>query len=367
MTGRPPTTSDDDVRADDASAPSSPQRALSVAMARFRRSGSPAEQILETMTAWRAPVRIALASVITVTVAVAFTLAVSSAERDDESTSALGAGAVEGDDTAPAGPGTAVGDAEGDGQTDTTDARVFDNPPVTGDRPQGGVGGSTVVGESGASASAPPTGVTVTTPPTDGASVPVPDDPTTGPTAPTTAATAPTTAPGATSATTAPTTTEAPTTTTTAPTTTTTVDDGSSTTSATGPPIVVRVEAESGTLLGAATARSDHEGHSGTGFVGDIFTEGSGVTLTVTAPQGGATPFMVRYAAGNNGPADLRTLTVVVNGEPATTAQMAVTASWSDWAVVGGEVDLVEGDNVISLLWAPGDTGWVNLDYIQLN
>lgn len=318
------------------------------------------------MIAWRAPVRIGLASVITVTVAVAFTLAVSSAERDAETASRLQAGPVGPADGSPAGPGTAADPAAGD-DAETTEGRVFENPPITGERPIGGVGGSTVVGESGASAAAPPDSPTTTTTPA-GDSV-APSTTAVGPGTPPTIATTSTTA--------APTTTVLPTTTTTIPTTTestttttsstTTTAEPGTTTSLITPPTVVRVEAESGTLLGTATSRSDHEGHSGSGFVGDIFTEGSGVTLTVTAPEGGATPFTVRYAAGNNGPADLRTLTVVVNGVTVTTAQMAVTASWSDWAVVGGEVELVEGDNVISLLWAPGDTGWVNLDYIQLN
>ncbi len=338
-------------------------------MARFRRSGSPAEQLLETMIAWRAPVRIGLAAAITITVAAAFTLAVSNAERDGETASILGAGTIDADGDEPAGPGTGPGDANTNG-SDTTDARVFDNPPVTGDRPQGGVGGSTVVGQSGASASDPPVSETPDPTPTARAgastSAPTTSAPVVGP------LTTPTTAPsttGSPTVTTAPTTTviETTTTTTAAPTTTTTSEPATSSSSVPAPPVVVRVEAESGTLLGTAAARSDHDGFSGTGFVGDIFTEGSGVTLTVNAPAAGSTPFTVRYAAGNNGPEGLRTLTVLVNGFSATTAQMAVTPSWSDWSVVAGELNLVEGDNTISLLWSTGDTGWVNLDYIQLN
>ncbi len=128
-----------------------------------------------------------------------------------------------------------------------------------------------------------------------------------------------------------------------------------------------RFEVEDGALLGTAAARADHDGHSGSGFVGDLITEGSGVAVTVTATEAGPTPFTVRYAAGSNGPADGRTLTVYVNGDQATRAEMALTDDWSTWDVVVGELDLIAGDNVITLVWDPGDTGWVNLDYVQLN
>lgn len=144
--------------------------------------------------------------------------------------------------------------------------------------------------------------------------------------------------------------------------TTTTETTGSST------PQPVRVEAESGEVHGTAASRDDHAGFSGTGFVGDILTEGSGVTLLIESEKGGLTAFTVRYAAGqDNGPADGRSLTVFVNDERVTRAEMRVTASWSEWDVVVGELPLLPGTNKISLLWADGDTGWVNLDYIQIN
>lgn len=144
--------------------------------------------------------------------------------------------------------------------------------------------------------------------------------------------------------------------------TTTTEATGSTT------PQPVRVEAESGELHGTAGARDDHAGYSGKGFVGDILTKGSGVTLLIESEKGGLTAFTVRYAAGlDNGPADGRSLTVFVNDERVTRAEMRVTASWSDWDVVVGELTLEPGTNKISLLWDEGDTGWVNIDYIQIN
>lgn len=129
-----------------------------------------------------------------------------------------------------------------------------------------------------------------------------------------------------------------------------------------------RVEAESGRLHGTAAVRRDHEGFSGSGFVGDLYTRGSGITIRAKSEAGGTTPFTVRYSAGKeSGPAGSRMLTVFVNGDRVIRADMAVTASWSDWDVVVGEVPLEAGLNDITLIWDDDDTGWVNLDYIEIN
>ena len=128
------------------------------------------------------------------------------------------------------------------------------------------------------------------------------------------------------------------------------------------------VEAETGTFLGQAQVRSDHKGFSGSGFVGDIITDGSGVELTVKSETAGQVPFRVRYSAGEvmnkEGP---RTLTVLVNGTRVTSASMALTADWDTWDFVVGELPLVLGSNTITLVWDEGDTGWVNIDYVQIN
>jgi hypothetical protein len=67
---------------------------------------------------------------------------------------------------------------------------------------------------------------------------------------------------------------------------------------------------------------------------------------------------------GKPGP---RTLTVLVNGTRVTSASMALTTDWETWDVVVGQLPLVAGSNTISLVWADGDTGWVNIDYVQIN
>ncbi|MEM7341460.1 MAG: CBM35 domain-containing protein [Actinomycetota bacterium] len=133
------------------------------------------------------------------------------------------------------------------------------------------------------------------------------------------------------------------------------------------PARVVLVEAESGTLLGSAKARDDHEGFTGSGFVGDLLATGSGVDLSIEAPSSGLVPVTIRYAAGNGGPEGTRTITVLVNGKTTIAAEMAVTPSWNDWDIVTGQIELQQGANQITLMVADGDTGWVNIDSIQLN
>ncbi|MEL7155146.1 MAG: CBM35 domain-containing protein [Actinomycetota bacterium] len=384
MTGGPATPIPDDPSTADTpdadgppSAPSPPRPSPPVV------TPTVAERLIEEMVAWRASLRIALASVMTITVVGAFWLV---ADPDDGGRDLSVSVRAAGESLAgepPTGPTTAPG-ATPDGRSPTspatTLARARPDGPAGAYRPDGFVEPATTSGRSTAAATEPTTTTTAgadiaapsapidpipatpSTPPTSAAPTAGSDTTSSTPGTPTTAAAPSSSAPSTTTSTSA----VAPTTTIVA-TTTTDPDPAPSSTAPTPEPTTVRVEAETGRLLGTATARADHEGHSGTGFVGDIINEGSGVELTLAAPEAGPTTFTVRYAAGNNGPADLRTLTVLVNGATVTTAQMQVTASWSDWAVVVGELDLLAGDNTITLLWAPGDTGWVNLDYIQIN
>lgn len=121
-------------------------------------------------------------------------------------------------------------------------------------------------------------------------------------------------------------------------------------------------------LHGTAAVRSDHPGFSGEGFVGDIYTKGSGVSVLVTSSRTGMIPLTVGYSAGSeSGPPGSRLLTVYVDGRRIIRADMAVTESWSTWDVVVGKIPLERGRNRITLIWDEDDTGWVNLDYIEIN
>lgn len=153
----------------------------------------------------------------------------------------------------------------------------------------------------------------------------------------------------------------------------TTVAPEATTTTGAIAPAKVRVEAELGVVTGTARVRSDHIGFSGTGFVGDIITPDSSVAITIDSPTGGPTPFSLRYSAGPTTPDGqptpdgLRTLTVLVNGTVVSEAQMRQTPTWDDWDVVTGELALEAGPNVVTILLGPGNTGWANIDYIEIN
>ena len=151
-------------------------------------------------------------------------------------------------------------------------------------------------------------------------------------------------------------------------TTTSSATTSTTTTTSAAPAVTTRIEAESGQMLGTARARSSHKGYSGSGYVGDLINEGSGVTVSVDGRSGGNTPFLIRYSAGtSNGPPGARRMSVLVNGVMVTDAQMQRTKNWKTWSVVTGSLDLASGQNTITIVWQPGDTGWVNLDYIEIN
>jgi len=148
-------------------------------------------------------------------------------------------------------------------------------------------------------------------------------------------------------------------------TTTTTTDDATTDPTA---ETMIKVEAEDGRALRTASAKSDHAGYSGTGYIGEIFLEGGGVTFTVEDHPGGPTPLRIRYAAGDNvDPGGPRSLSLMVNGTTISQVSMPESGAWSDWwDLNAGDIDLAAGTNTITLLWLPGDTGWVNIDYIEL-
>ncbi len=129
----------------------------------------------------------------------------------------------------------------------------------------------------------------------------------------------------------------------------------------------VKLEAESGVLLGDATVANDHAGATGSGYVGDIVAPGRGVTVTAKDMAAGTTTVRIRYAAGNTALASPRRLTLRVNGvDVKGGVTMANTASWTEWKTVSVEIDLKEGDNTVTLILATGDNGVVNIDSFDI-
>lgn len=82
---------------------------------------------------------------------------------------------------------------------------------------------------------------------------------------------------------------------------------------------------------------------------------------------GGPRPFTIRYSAGPaQGAPQLRTLGVIVDGTRLTSAEMAATPTWDDWTVVSGTLELPAGGATITLEVQAGDSGEVNIDYIEV-
>ncbi len=122
-------------------------------------------------------------------------------------------------------------------------------------------------------------------------------------------------------------------------------------------------EAEDAELSGNAKVDTDHQGYSGTGFVGGFWVSDSAVTFTVNAANAGNYSVKLRYSLGFN---DDRTLSIYVNGKKIKQVDFFSLKSWDKWADRYDNVFLKEGDNTIMYKYDDGDTGNVNLDYITI-
>lgn len=132
------------------------------------------------------------------------------------------------------------------------------------------------------------------------------------------------------------------------------------------PPAPVRTEAEAAAVLGGATVATERIGFSGTGYVTALDSAGDGVSFTVTS-AGGETPFAIGYSAGPiDGAPALRTASILVDGDRKTSAQMDATPTFDDWTIVAGTLDLPAGQSTITIEVQAGDSGQVNIDYIEV-
>ncbi|MDO6695321.1 CBM35 domain-containing protein [Aliiglaciecola sp. 3_MG-2023] len=125
-------------------------------------------------------------------------------------------------------------------------------------------------------------------------------------------------------------------------------------------------EAEDAAMLGSAKAQDEHSGYSGTGFAAQILNQGDGVEFNLNVGVSGQYLIDMRYAMGTFGPSGDRTLSVYVNGSEQTEATFQTTVEWNVWANTQHLVTLQEGQNTLSYRFDSDDTGFVNIDYIQL-
>jgi RHS repeat-associated protein len=103
-------------------------------------------------------------------------------------------------------------------------------------------------------------------------------------------------------------------------------------------------------------------GYSGIGFVGYLNVTNRAITFTVKVPAAGYYTLNERYAAANQGQMGL-----YVNSTSQRTSSVVfpATGAWDKWATHATKVALQAGDNTIMYRVDTGDSGSVNLDYLE--
>jgi hypothetical protein len=148
--------------------------------------------------------------------------------------------------------------------------------------------------------------------------------------------------------------------------TATTGATGSTSSSSSVPAEATVRQTEDGDLIAPAAVRNQHDGFSGSGYVGELITSGAGVTVKVESTGDGTIGYTIRYATPPQGPEGDRTLTLSVNGTAVETVVFPPTSDVTSWATVSGTVTLAEGPVDLTLAVGEDDTGWVNIDYVSL-
>ena len=118
-------------------------------------------------------------------------------------------------------------------------------------------------------------------------------------------------------------------------------------------------QGESATLAGGTIAAHDNAGYTGSGYA-DFAGNGSSATFTV-AGNGSQQTLTFRYA---NGSKVNRPLSVSVNGTVVGSVTFAPTGSWTTWATLTLNVNLLNGNNSIKLTVTGSDGP--NLDWLSV-
>ncbi len=124
-------------------------------------------------------------------------------------------------------------------------------------------------------------------------------------------------------------------------------------------------EAEDADKTGNAKVDSDHQGYSGTGFVGGLWISESSITYNVKVDNAGSYSIKSRYSLGFNDAID-RNLTLYVNGIKIKKINFINLLNWDKWSDRYDNVFLKEGNNTITYRYDDGDSGNINLDYITV-
>ncbi|MGI9615574.1 MAG: CBM35 domain-containing protein [Acidimicrobiales bacterium] len=317
------------------------------------------ERIVDAVQRWRSPLGLGLAALITIGVVVVYERSTGSDQIATDASGGEGrsafASATDFDETddeiaveSTSGPQQDV-DSAVDEITPSTADTESGNGPNTGSSTTTGPASPTTAGTPDDAAS-PTTPTTPATPSSAGSPAP-----TTRPTAPTDPQTSSPSSSAPASAPSIPT-----------PPTTATPPASSTTTAPPDPPAPVRTEAEAAAVLGGASVATERSGFSGTGYVTGLDSAGDGVSFTVTS-AGGETPFAIGYSAGPvDGAPALRTASILVDGDRKTSAQMDETPTFDDWTIVAGTLDLPAGQSTITIEVQAGESGQINIDYVEV-
>ncbi|MDR0292837.1 MAG: carbohydrate-binding protein [Oscillospiraceae bacterium] len=130
-------------------------------------------------------------------------------------------------------------------------------------------------------------------------------------------------------------------------------------------PSVALYEAESAALHNGTSRATDHWFYSGSGFAEGLQAAGAEVEFRdIAVPGAGTYEVSLRYANGNNA---ARTLNVYVNGAFYTQASLpGLGSNWNTWGTWTQNMSLRQGQNTISFKFDSGNSGFVNIDSLEV-
>lgn len=133
-----------------------------------------------------------------------------------------------------------------------------------------------------------------------------------------------------------------------------------------GCPAPGHLEAEDAVNTGGVKTNVNHTGYSGRAFLDGLWAQGAASSFTLHRTSSAPAPaaITVRYANANG---DTRTMTLSVDGHPLRQVSFPkVSDSWDAWGTVTfADVPLTGRDPVVTLSYAPGDSGSINLDWLS--
>lgn len=129
-------------------------------------------------------------------------------------------------------------------------------------------------------------------------------------------------------------------------------------------PAQITVEAESAALWGSAKTNQNHWNYSGDGFVDGMESVGAGVEFEVIVPEDGQYTSTLRFC---NGTGSTKNLSLYINDTYV--APVSFTSNggnWNNWQNQIQLLTLSKGRNVIAYRYEAGNTGYINLDKLDI-